>query len=518
MLAVTARAMTIRMFERRILTDGNKVTIKIYKQVKERGLNMKYFKVSYDVQSLTLNLTTGNFTITHITKKGKARTQNFKCNSFYAFKEFLMAKNGIFMSDDFINTNYPLYPEFIKEFNNDEFHQAVADALQIELGDYSTNYMVFAESFAKRFVQLKKIKVPNDYVGLLLRFYPTEKYLKKNKRKLVMSVLDMFNIKSDITNKIVHMYPKAHLASLVKLCNFFGNEYPKYIGSLNGNCFKFGGGDQKTNDATALNTKSQVLSFKDSIRKYNITSTEKENIIRILNGTRRITLDPDLLYAPVLLTNDFIATLYDHFDMITKIREYDPDLKLKARNYADFNEEHVELSKLIACIRKGSVVRYTFDPAMLKEIEAPIRGSKYNAETEKFEPRVFHPILFKMEEDFIEEGKFMHHCVAGYSNREDSIIISLRLDDDDERVTSQYNTKTGQNIQSKFLCNAPPPEHFIQPLETLNAKVRALAYQDKLMYIEKENVPLVINGKEIVVKQQNVWGNVLEIENILGPF
>ena len=44
------------------------------------------------------------------------------------------------------------------------------------------------------FVDKKKIKTPNDFVPLIKRYYPTEKFLKKNQRKLMQSILD------DMTN------------------------------------------------------------------------------------------------------------------------------------------------------------------------------------------------------------------------------------------------------------------------------------------------------------------------------
>ena len=91
----------------------------------------------------------------------------------------------------------------------------------------------------------------------------------------------------------------------------------------------------------------------------------------------------------------------------------------------------------------------------------------------------------------------MHHCVATYADRENSIIVSLREDSafGSERVTSEFNAMDKNCVQSKYFCNAKPPERFGEALAILKNKV--LSYPYSIKSIGKEKVPLVINGIEV---------------------
>ena len=55
-------------------------------------------------------------------------------------------------------------------------------------------------------------------------------------------------------------------------------------------------------------------------------------------------------------------------------------------------------------------------------------------------------------EEMIEEGRMMHHCVGGYHNRENSLILSATIDG--RRIeTIEVSLKTLEVVQCRGLCN-----------------------------------------------------------------
>ena len=109
-----------------------------------------------------------------------------------------------------------------------------------------------------------------------------------------------------------------------------------------------------------------------------------------------------------------------------------------------------------------------------------------------------YPHILKREEEYGEEGSFMHHCVASYADKDKSMIVSLRTEDQMDRVTIEYDIQTGKPIQKRHFCNAKPPEYFDVPSVVLDDKIKKLARWGILNWVEKKKVNVKINGIEIV--------------------
>ena len=61
-------------------------------------------------------------------------------------------------------------------------------------------------------------------------------------------------------------------------------------------------------------------------------------------------------------------------------------------------------------------------------------------------------------EEMIEEGQVMHHCVGGYHNRENSLILSATIDG--KRIeTIEVSLKTFDVVQSRGVCNSSTEYH-----------------------------------------------------------
>ena len=478
---------TLLYLDRSIKVVGDKVTIKQYRRTRYRDVNWKYFREWKHSKTLTVDLSTGNFTFVEYEKTPKVKPRkDFRKNSFTKLNEYTSKGQKLFMYNNKPEGNPQLLKEFDEVFNDDVFFGGLKTTLGIDISD-SAN---FIRAFIKKFVELKKIKVPNDYHDLIHYFYPTEKFLKKNERKLVASVLDLFKIKSNVTVKMLHQCPTIDLISLSILCGFLGEDYSKFLGNLKFD--KFGRFNTKTPFS-----KQHLEEFGIGVpSQHIIRKIEKENLIKVLNNRN------DTLPEVPVDTNQFLTQVFDHFNMIAKIRPYSPEVQFNAKTISEFTLEHTEFSKIISAIRKGWVIEYIFDDELIEKMEEPI--VTYTEEfNEEFEPiRIKHthyPVLLKREEEYSEEGSFMHHCVGGYADKEKSIIVSLRTEDTSDRVTSEFTVSNGQCVQSRHFCNTNPPLHFKQSLQILLDRVKSLSYKDGLKYKEKNRVPVKINGIQIAV-------------------
>jgi hypothetical protein len=138
---------------------------------------------------------------------------------------------------------------------------------------------------------------------------------------------------------------------------------------------------------------------------------------------------------------------------------------------------------------------------MVRYVEAPITVNYENKEY------TFFPIILKREEEYKTEGDFMHHCVASYSSKEISLIVSLRTNNGMDRVTCEFNKKTGECVQSRHFCNATPPKHFERALDILDSRVKRFKNQRLLNHVDVKKVRVCIKGIEI--KNNTVNNEVL---------
>jgi hypothetical protein len=498
-------SISIVTHERTIDLRDNKLYLKTYTQRKIRDFNWKYFRKSSRTVSFTINLLTGDFTIGDKTSNGRVKNVRFRKNSFSVLDN-LISNNNFFK----FNTKIPstvssdVKEKFFEIFNDYEFVK--------EFKNFIPEIPHFIEEISDRqyalkgiidfFITKKKIKVPNIYVPLIKGYYPTEKYLKKNDRKLIQSILDSFGIKSKISIKIAHENPSLNYLQFTLFCGLFGKDYMKYVGNLNPESIKFFC-DSKNNDNTWESTSGSIpldgRKFPTTNHFVNsISDNEKDNIIKIVNSlVNKNNETPRNV-------NGIFNLFKDHFEMIEKIIDYDPDFKMRATTYDAFHNEHMELSKMTRLIKKGWTTEYQFDNRMVRFVEEGIK-TKHN-DVEHF----FNPVILKREEEYGEEGAFMHHCVASYADKETSIIISLRTDNNLDRVTCEFNKKTGDCIQERHFSNKMPPEYFKEPLTILKKRVKKFAIQRLLDHVDVKKVRIKINGKEVVKNEPtNLFDDLL---------
>jgi hypothetical protein len=479
--------------ERWIRRNGNKITIKLYYLGRSRDLNSIYFTKATDTTTLTFDLNNGNFLVTSFDKSRKAQKKHFYANSFTSLKQAL---GTIYRPKEKMSSSSSLFNEFMTKFDNEKFTFALMKCFNLDIDFSSTEefYITnFMAQWISKFAQLKKIKLPNDGKKLLTQFYPTERYLKKNDRKLVAAVLDRFGVKSNITIKILHKNPYMNMLTLVQSCRLLGTNYPKYIGNIPIKFFT----RSENNKNDAEYTKNVILD-KNTCPFFDISKSEKDNVVKIITD---YTIN--LTQYAIGDSHDLISMFCDHFRMLKRVNEYYPEMKLNARTYDTFHLEHTELSGIVRGIKSGWSIKYVFDGIMIREIEKVIEIHRLEEMTEPDKPYgdfanitkdVFIPKVLTSSEEYVEEGLYMHHCVAGYVNTEHSIIISLRKGR--ERVTNEFDVKTRHCIQSKYFHNQEPPDYYRKALIHLSDRIRSFPYS--LKPIEKIKERLKINGKVVI--------------------
>lgn len=496
---------TVTTFERSIRRHGDKITIKLYRQDKHRSYNCIYFSKGYTVQSVTFNMVTGNFTTLHKQHGRRIKSQTFRTNSFQSLLNVSLGSSFFNVKKHFSERSR-IYNESQNAFNDELFTSKIKELLGIENStlNYSKNEEVFVNDIMNVFVKTKKIKVPNgNYAYLLTKLYPTEKFLKKNDRKLVASVLDMLSIKTKATIKILHEHPNIDMYGLTRFIQYFNGDYAKYIGNINPTTFEKSTRKSPIGSYNDIGTKSHLLQSKGI--EYNLMDIEKENLIRIVNSF-------NYMDSNSVLSERFIQLMDDHIRMIGRVREFDPTFYLKSKTMEEFHVEHRELSKIISAINKGWVIEYQFDEKVLEDLEKPLDCLYDDTKLHKL-----YPYVLKREEDYVEEGAFMHHCVASYADKDRSIIVSLRTESGMDRVTCEFDIQSGRCLQERSFCNAKPPTHFEDGLLLLSEKISQYSRWGTLNWKDKKKVPIKINGIEIVKELPTV--RVTDIfEDVQLPF
>jgi len=152
-------------------------------------------------------------------------------------------------------------------------------------------------------------------------------------------------------------------------------------------------------------------------------------------------------------------------------------------------------------IKKGYVIEYVFSDKMVNDVEKPI-DLKIDLGDENYGGITFYPYILKREEEYNEEGSFMHHCVASYSDKDRSIIVSIRTKDKSDRVTCEFDCQTGSLMQARHFCNAQPPEDIAMAVVELTKKTKSYARLGLLNSISKQKVLIKINGIEVKPEQR----------------
>lgn len=449
----------IRIFtrENRIIKEGNTVKLVMDVYLKHKDFNHKYARKRVNKVTVKFDFDKGNTLI----MKQRGNHKEFRTNSIWFFDDIELDHFREIFPKSLNSKNEPISKKHkdIKILMNINLLMVVLRSVCSEFVDLSQPLSIVESHHDKKMkdstrstlkkisllnlVKGKGIKVPNNYEDILMYYYPTQKYLKRNNYKLIQSCLDRMGINHSPCIKIAHNdFEKIFL--ILEIRSIIGSDYYRYIPNIRWdlmeNYVHCVGFRQARYYAYGVREETPTLK----------TKKEKSNFIKILNETLHHMRSGKFFEGGAVngLLKEYISDVIDHIRIMEKISDVNPHVSLNACTYKTFGEEHRLYSKIERRMDRDSTVLLEYDEQFIDLINEPFEVGE----------SVIKPILLVNEDDYIDEGEEMNHCVAGYVGKRGSVIISLTETETNERSTLEFDVNTGGLVQERSKYNKKPTD------------------------------------------------------------
>ena len=222
---------------------------------------------------------------------------------------------------------------------------------------------------------------------------------------------------------------------------------------------------------------------------------EKRNFVGILNSL--LNADIGLERDISMIISDILS---DHLGRLKpRLKREGIKVKLKAKTYEEFVQEHREWTDLVDEINKTTIITHIYKKDFLNYIQQPI-----TIDGVKMTPKVLRDTYEYRDESYVQSN-----CVKTYIEHKDTCIISLR-DENDKRITNEFvpmgKSKKMVNVQSRTRFNGAALGTDLQSfVELLNLKMKK-ACKEK------------IYGKTQVIKECKLTGKQSQIEKGRGRY
>ena len=283
------------------------------------------------------------------------------------------------------------------------------------------------------FVKAKKIKCPNLWGYMLTTFYPGMRKIKRNKMKLVVSILDYYGIKNKSNIGFFNQNPDLSYPEYAALQNLLGLDFIK---NVNSSYFHKDTKEYKEQRDGLLPYYDSQDEKEDWSKGEGLSIFEKRNIVKILND--KTDSNP---------TNLRWTELMDHLNQRHRLNtKYNEDVKIKAKTMDEFTTEHSEWATKIHYHESNTRTILKHDITLVESIPqvVSVEGVDY------------YPILLKDDLDYFREGQHQTNCVRSYLNDTHCYIISIRKGgpEGNERATCEFRYEGGNlNPQNRLKRN-----------------------------------------------------------------
>jgi hypothetical protein len=422
-----------RVYKRYVMVvvekDGDKVSIKLYYGFRERLVGNSWFKVSRNVDYMTVNIRTGDIYSGHLHGYQNKKKFTRKINKNFFLNEpinsFKIRLRNILM--DYIPNHFDVSMEAISKFM-----QEIDNREDFENLDFEKRLFRF-------YLNKKGIKYPNNfYLYSKLLFGPKiRKTLKKSGNKLVDAVMKEKGLFGKKLKTALHNSTNLNFELYSKAKSLFGddwiNQEPDFI-------------------LKVLNVPSLHMNLSFPVEFTNVVG--KDELRRVFRLFKRVYFDG------VLDSTSFL----DHIRMYTELKMYgETDLKWVSDDDSKefFRDEHLDWSDKIQFYKRGHYER-TYPKLIYDIIEKPIGE--------------YYPVVLNNSTMYNEESSVQSNCVKTYIGKPQSIIVSLRKGSpySEERATIEYRiTKEGDKIkcnrvQSLGRFNSKLDEDWMEPVFNLD--------------------------------------------------
>lgn len=413
----------------------NKIAYKLYVFFKARSVGSRHFLTRKKLFYITYNYKTKNvYYGNKISTKRKPLSSRIRVNSFREaslpisfLKDLHIEVNGL--------KNWNETEDFWTMY--DETEEKLRNILMERTGVTVTTPSLLLEDFYySLFLKHNEIKLPDQYIKFKNAQIP-KKQLKKD-CNIVKSFMCHYGLKGSKIRDILNHWESLDFRHLIDLYKLLGVDY-----------------------FNQLKNKS-ILS---SIDIYFTT------LIKLSNDEKK--------YVVLALNSGVgLGTVMDHYRFKRKLASYGLKVKESFVDKNTFSNEHYVWSDLVASYKNGDVLR-NYGDNVIDQIEIPISN---------FVGVEFYPKVLLTTKEYNEESSVQSNCVRTYSERADSIIVSLREGsiDSKSRATVEYRFRKNQLIRFQYLgrYNEKLKIGWDTPLEILDKRLNDL-YKNNLLKIPK---------------------------------
>jgi hypothetical protein len=375
----------------------DKVSIKVFRGFRHRGAGNAWFKVSWNVDYITVNKKTGDVYHGYLHDYQKKRKCSKKIRRNFFYNEPINTIKNIIrnaLSDYEVNT-YDIAIRAVSTFMYDIDERETFENLD------------FNKRLFRFYLNKRKIKYPNNfYVYAPILVGPEiKKILKKNDNKLVESYMVKENLSGKKLKKALHNCETLNINLYKHAREVFGDDW------LNQDCDII---------SSLLNCTLHAQHVPPEFK----TVVSPEELKRVYNIFKRVFIYEDL----------DSYTFYDHIRMYTELKLYgETDLRwFSEKSKEEFREEHLDWTEKIQFYKQGNYTRIYpeyFNEVIEKEIDG------------------YTPVLLMDSKSYNEESLIQSNCVKTYIGKPGSFIISLRKGLFGDRATIEYKlTKVGEHI------------------------------------------------------------------------
>lgn len=382
---------------------GDKVALKLFHGFRNRRAGNVWFKVSWNVDYISVNTKTGDVYVGYIHEYQKKRKCRKKIRRNY------FSHGPLSSMSSSIKNVCNMFSD--KSKVSEIALQAVSSFMyEIDKMDDFGN-LDFNQRLFKFYLDKRQIKYPNNFqvyadhlVGPKIR-----KILKKNGNKLIDAFMETQKISGRKLKKSLHTCHGLNIALYQHARELFGDDW--------------------------LNQDEGVITelLNSTNSSYGAPLPEFKSVISVEELRRVYTI-----FKRVYINNQLDPwTFRDHIRMYTELKMYgETDLRWMSENSKDhFRQEHLDWTDKIQFYKQGFYKR-EYPKYFVDMVQGNIEG--------------YVPVLLTNSTEYNEESSTQSNCVKTYIGRPSSFIISLRKGLYGDRATIEYTlNKVNDKVEVK---------------------------------------------------------------------
>lgn len=381
-----------------IESNGDKLSLKFFYGFKNRRVGKTWFKVSKNVDFLTVNKKTGDVYsgFLHNYQKKRKFTKNIRRNYFL---------------NQPLSTITSKLKNILNRLNQDS-SKIVNEIISVFLDNLSCpqNSLCPDYKLLRFYLDKKDYRYPNNFWLYTDYFIMPDfkKNLKKTQKNIVEGFMRTFELRGKKLKKYLHECSSLNIKNYLSAKKLFGENWLHQDGDFIKNILESSSTFTLNEDLKELLTPSEIVKVYQTFKNVIINKT--------IDGW----------------------SFHDHIEMYIKLKNYgELDLKwtTDGSDFKNFSEEHLDFTEKLSHYRNGTYTRY-YPEYFVDSIEKQIDG--------------YFPVILKNSSDYNLESLTQSNCVKGYIGRCGSIIVSLRKDSVDslERATIEYTLYYSKNLET----------------------------------------------------------------------